>query len=112
MTLPTQTEATPLVVLVTAPSMRTAQTIASKLVEERCAACVNIVPGVQSIYRWQGKIEKDAETLLIIKTQSCRLEAIQKCLETTHPDDVPECISLSISDGSESYLRWLLEQTS
>ncbi|HET7314228.1 divalent-cation tolerance protein CutA [Salinisphaera sp.] len=99
------------VVYVTAPERETARAIASALVENREAACVNIVAGVESVYRWQGEIEVDDELLLVIKTRAARLAAIDARLAELHPDEVPERITLPITDGSPAYLDWLLEQT-
>jgi periplasmic divalent cation tolerance protein len=98
-------------VYVTCPDTETARTIASALVEYRLAACVNIVPGLESVYRWQGKIEIDTEVLLLIKTQAERVAAVQTQVEELHPDDVPEVVAVPIVDGSKAYLDWLDEQT-
>lgn len=105
------TETEPLVAYVTAPDMDCARTIASALVDERHAACVNIVPHVESVYRWQGNIETDSEALLIIKTRANCMEGLKNCLQQLHPDEVPECIALPITQGSRPYLSWLAEQT-
>lgn len=99
------------VAYVTCPDETVAQRVASALVDARAAACVNIVPGLQSVYRWQGAIETDAELLLIIKTRAGCLDAIEAVLGRLHPDDVPELIALPITDGSQAYLEWLAEQT-
>lgn len=100
-----------MVVYVTTPDRETARTIASALVDNREAACVNIVSGVESVYRWQGKVEIDDELLLVIKTRAERLTAIDARLTELHPDDVPERIAMPITDGSTAYIDWLLEQT-
>ncbi len=81
--------------------------MADTLVERRLAACVNIVPGIESVYRWQGKIEHSGELLLVIKTQSVALEGLQHCLRELHPYDVPELITCNIGDGLEEYLNWI-----
>lgn len=96
---------------VTAPDLTCARRIASALVAQKTAACVNIVPALESVYRWQGNIEHANEVLLIIKTRAAALPAIEDCLAKLHPDDVPECIALPITGGSQSYLDWLIEQT-
>lgn len=100
-----------LLVLSTAPDRATAERIASTLVEERLAACVNIMPGVRSIYRWKGKIERDAEVLCLIKTRASLLAKLSRRLTALHPYDVPEVIALRISGGAKPYLKWLMDQT-
>ena len=102
---------TPCVVYITAPDEATATRLADQLVEQRLAACVNIVARVTSVYRWQGRIERDEEQLLIAKTHRARVAAINACLAEAHPDDVPECIAVDISDGSPAYLEWLAAET-
>jgi periplasmic divalent cation tolerance protein len=98
-------------VYVTCPDTEIAQSIARALVDNREAACVNIVPGLQSVYRWQGTIETDAEVLLLIKTRRACLEAIQTRLDALHPDDVPELVAVTIREGAQDYLNWLTKQT-
>ncbi len=98
-------------VFVTCPDAEIAHTIARALVDNREAACVNIVPGLQSVYRWQGTIETAAEVLLLIKARRACLEAIQARLDALHPDDVPELVAVAIREGAQSYLDWLTEQT-
>ena len=100
-----------LLVLSTAPDRATAERIAGTLVEERLAACVNIVPGVTSVYRWKGKIERDAEVLCLIKTRGSLLAKLSRRLTALHPYDVPEVIALRISGGAPPYLKWLMDQT-
>lgn len=99
------------VVYVTTPDVETARAIAAALIEYREAACVNIVSGVESVYRWQGEIEIDAEWLLVIKTRAACLPAIDARLADLHPDDVPERIALPIVDGAPAYMNWLIDQT-
>lgn len=98
------------VIFCTCGSQEEAQTLASVLVSERLAACVNIVPGIQSVYRWNDKIETATEFLLIIKSAADRLDAIQARLETLHSYDTPEVIAVSIVSGSPKYLAWLRRQ--
>ena len=86
-----------------------AERIARELVERRLAACVNVVPGVVSIYRWQGKVEREEERLLVIKTRGERFPALREALAAIHPYDVPELIAIPIEDGSPAYLQWLDE---
>ena len=96
-------------VLTTTGSREEAQRIAHALVERRLAACVNIVPGIESIYRWQEKIEQAHEWLLLIKTTGEAFEHVRDAIEALHSYDVPECICLEIEDGSAAYLKWLSE---
>jgi periplasmic divalent cation tolerance protein len=102
----TQTRA--FVALVTTP-VEDARSIAIALVEGELAACVNIVPLVQSVYHWKGKIESDEEALLIVKTTEAAMPALTKRLDEIHPYDTFELISLEIDDGSRPYLDWILE---
>jgi periplasmic divalent cation tolerance protein len=97
------------VVLTTAGSHQEAQTIARALVERRLAACVNIVPQVESIYRWQGKVESATEWLLIIKTEIELFPQLRAAIQELHSYEVPECIMLEITDGSGPYLQWIKE---
>ena len=99
------------VVYVTTPDVETARAIAAALIEHHEAACVNIVSGVESVYRWQGKVETDTEWLLVIKTRRARLGAIDAQLAELHPDEVPERIALPIVDGAPAYMNWLIDQT-
>lgn len=100
-----------LVVLITAGSTEEAQKIARALVEERLAACVNIVAPVQSVYRWQGEIQTDQEALLIVKTTTEAMEKLAKRVKQLHSYELPEVIALPILAGAEDYLRWIDEQT-
>jgi periplasmic divalent cation tolerance protein len=105
-----ETEA--LVVLVTTPTPERAAELARALVEERLAACGNVVPGLRSIYRWQGKVNEDAEALLILKTTRARFEALRDRVLALHPYEVPEVIALPIAAGSAAYLGWIAGETS
>jgi periplasmic divalent cation tolerance protein len=96
--------------LITAPDAETAQRIARTLVEERLAACVNVVPGVRSIYRWEGALHEDAELLLVAKTTRDRLAALAERLAVIHPYALPELVALTPSGGSERYLAWVREE--
>ena len=100
-----------IVMLCTVPDRPAGERIAQALVDERLAACVNLVPGLTSIYRWQGKVEKEAECLLIIKTVAARFEAIRERIKILHPYDLPEIIALPISKADDAYLRWLTDNT-
>jgi periplasmic divalent cation tolerance protein len=97
------------IVLSTAGSEEEARRIAQYLVENRLAACVNIISQVNSIYRWQNKVESAWEWLLIIKSTIARTDELRKAIRGLHSYEVPECIVLSIEDGSESYLQWIAE---
>jgi periplasmic divalent cation tolerance protein len=98
-------------VLVTAPSAEEAAKIARTLVEERLAACANIVGEVRSVYRWEGKVEDDSEALMVIKTREELFEKLEKRVTELHPYSVPEVIALPIVKGSQAYLSWLQEET-
>ena len=99
------------IVLSTAGSQEEARRIAHHLVEQKLAACVNIVPQVESIYRWQGKIESASEWLLLIKTTAEQFEKVRDAIRELHSYDLPECIAVAIEDGSPEYLRWLADPT-
>ncbi len=100
-----------IVVFVTCGSGEEGLKIANALVEERLAACVNLISPIRSIYRWEGKIWDEKEWLLIIKTQQERFEELEKKVKSLHSYSVPEIIGLPISDGSSSYLQWIKENT-
>ena len=96
------------IVLCTCPDDgTTAARLARALVDERLAACVNVVAGVSSTYRWNGAVETDAEALLVIKTTADRLETMQARLATLHPYEVPELLAIEPAAGSAAYLAWL-----
>ena len=95
------------IVLSTAVSEEEARNIAQHLVERRLAACVNIVPQIESIYRWEGKVESSREWLLLIKTTAERFAAVRAAIQELHSYDLPECVALAIEDGSSGYLQWL-----
>jgi periplasmic divalent cation tolerance protein len=104
-----QTDA--LVVLVTTPTAERAAEIARAVVEERLAACGNVVPGLRSIYRWQGAVHDEAEALLVLKTTRARFEALRERVLALHPYEVPEVIALPIEAGSAPYLAWISRET-
>src|SRR5687767_6701355 len=97
------------VVLVTAPNVKVARKLAKACLEARAAACVNIVPRVESHYWWQGKVERGNEFLLLIKTTAARLRPLEKCVLANHPYDTPEFVVLPISAGNRRYLEWISE---
>ena len=98
-----------LLALSTFPDRGTAQRIANQLVTERFAACANILPAVESIYRWKEKVETENETLVFFKLREDRQSAFQDKLRSLHPYEVPEIIFVPISDGLPEYLRWVVE---
>jgi periplasmic divalent cation tolerance protein len=95
------------VVLVTAPDAETGARLARALVGERLAACANVVPGVRSIYRWQGALQEDAEVLLVLKTGAERCAALAARVKDLHPYELPEVLELPATGGSEAYLGWV-----
>lgn len=95
--------------LTTAGSSDEAQRLARELVERRLAACVNLIPNLTSIYRWQGAVEQAHEILLLIKTTEKQLSALEAAIRELHPYDVPEFLVLSVESGSQPYLAWLLD---
>ena len=97
------------IVLSTAGSEDEARKIARHLVERRLAACVNIVPQIESVYRWEGKIESSQEWLLLIKTSADRFAEVRDAIRELHSYDVPECIAVNIEEGSPEYLQWLAD---
>ena len=97
----------PVLVLSTVARREDAERIAGTLVEERLAACVNVVPGVASIYRWKGAVEREDELLLVIKSRAERMEDLAARLRALHPYEVPEMIILPIAGGHPPYLDWL-----
>jgi periplasmic divalent cation tolerance protein len=99
------------IVLTTAGSPQEAEKIARALVERRLAACVKIIPQIQSVYRWKEKIEQETEWLLIIKTRLNIFDSVRDAIKELHSYDLPECVMLDVSDGSEAYLNWVSENT-
>lgn len=95
----------------TFPDVETARRIARELVAENFVACANVIPKVESIYRWQGKIEQGDETLVLFKTTAARFAAFEEKLKSLHPYDVPEIISCKIEAGLPDYLRWVTENS-
>jgi periplasmic divalent cation tolerance protein len=96
-----------LIVLTTCPSTEVAGRIASTLVTERLAACVNRVAGVNSTYIWDGQVQTEAETLLVIKTTEARFDALKARLAALHPYELPEVLAIPVCAGSENYLSWI-----
>uniref|UniRef100_A0A8D8AQ60 Protein CutA homolog n=1 Tax=Culex pipiens TaxID=7175 RepID=A0A8D8AQ60_CULPI len=92
---------------VTTPDENSAKALARKLVERKLAACVNIIPGLTSVYEWEGKLNEDHETLLMIKTRTSRVDELAKFVRENHPYSVAEVISVPIENGNPPYLEWL-----
>jgi len=101
-----------IVVLITAPSPEVGEQIAAALLEQKLAACVNILPAVQSIYTWQGTVQNDREVLLVVKSRAALFaERLVPAVKAVHPYEVPEIIALPILMGSQSYLDWIAAET-
>ena len=100
-----------LVCLASCPDTAIATTVPETLVEARLAACVNIVPGLTSVYRWQDQIRRDEELLLVIKTHSDRLDALRQRIDELHPYELPELIAVEAADGLPAYLDWVRAET-
>jgi periplasmic divalent cation tolerance protein len=98
-------------ILVTAPSQAVAQQLAHDLVTARLAACVNVVPGVQSIYAWEGKIEQAEEVLMIIKTQSSRYAELEAHIRMHHPYETPEIVEIPAGRVTPKYWQWVMKET-
>lgn len=100
-----------LVVFCTCPDEAMANRLAELAVEERAAACVNVLPAIQSIYRWQGKTVRDAELLLVAKTKPAALPRLEQIWRAHHSYELPEVIALPVVGGSEAYLQWINANT-
>lgn len=96
-------------VLCTVPDRKTAQSLARTMVDEKLAACCNILPGITSVYRWKGEIHEDPELLLLFKTSAPLFPKLKKRIQTLHPYEVPEIIALKIETGNFDYLKWVTE---
>ena len=95
------------VIFCTCPDLATAERIAKAIVEEKLAACVNILPGITSVYRWQDQTQQDSELLLLIKTRQHAYSALEKRIQQLHPYEIAEIIALPLVAGSSNYLAWL-----
>ncbi len=93
--------------LVTAPDLKIARKLAQAALRKRLIACANLIPGIESHYRWRGKIEIGAEVLMVLKTTARRLSALERLIVAKHPYDTPEFIVLTLNGGNERYLDWL-----
>ena len=101
-----------IVVFVTCPNRQTGEKIAKTLVEERLAACANVVPCLTSFYRWLGKLCRDRETLLLVKTRRPRYPMLARRIKCLHPYSVPEILAVPIARGNSEYVSWVLKSTS
>lgn len=99
------------IVFCTCPDEPSAERMASALVEQRLAACVNRVPGIVSTYRWHGKVCRDAEVLLLIKTTSERFDAVREHIVALHPHELPEIVAVDVARGLPAYLDWIARET-
>ncbi len=99
------------VVLTTLPADADGQAFGRALVDERLAACVNLLPLMESVYRWEGRIEQETERQLLIKTSRDRVAALWDRVRELHPYEVPEFVVLAVADGNEAYLRWVGDST-
>lgn len=102
----------PVIVLVTAPDLKTARRLARAALEARLAACANLAPGIESHYWWQEKIETSAEVLMLVKTTTARLAALEKLVLEMHPYDTPEFVVLPIDHAAKRYLKWWMSSVS
>lgn len=100
-----------ILVLTNMPDLHGAQALARRLVELKLAACVNILPGVKSIYRWQGEIEEADEITVMIKTTQFRYAELELAIKENHPYQVPEIIALPVTEGLDTYLGWIAQET-
>jgi len=101
----------PVLVYSTFPSIPVAEAIGGRLVEQKLAACVNILPGMTSIYRWEGKIARDSEVVMIIKTRASLVDAVFAAVAAEHPYSNPALVVIPVEGGAARYLTWLLEET-
>ncbi|KAJ3673712.1 hypothetical protein LUZ60_005704 [Juncus effusus] len=100
-----------IVVYVTVPNREAGKKLSESIIKEKLAACVNIVPGIESVYWWEGKVQTDSEELLIIKTRESLLPALTEHVKSNHEYEVPEVISLPITGGNDKYLEWIKNNT-
>ena len=99
------------VILCNVPDAETGQALARALVEKRLVACVNLLPGVQSVYRWQGQVEQGSETTMLIKTALARYDEVEKEIRAVHPYDLPEILCLPVQAGLPAYLEWVVRES-
>lgn len=101
-----------LVALCTCPNRETAETLARAAVEAGLAACVNVLPGVVSMYRWEGEVQRDEELLLVAKTTPDAVAALERCWSGLHPYELPEFVGVPVVSGSDGYLAWIEQSVS
>jgi periplasmic divalent cation tolerance protein len=99
------------VILTTLPAAADAAAFAAAIVESRLAACVNLLPVMESVYRWEGRVQRDSERQLLMKTSGDRVDALWERVRALHPYDVPEFLVLPIAGGNDAYLRWIGDST-
>ena len=95
------------VILVTSPDVDSAIILVRRVVQERLAACGNVIPGLTSVYRWEGELQEDPEALIVLKSTQDVVERLKRRVEELHPYDVPEFLVLPVSHGNSAYLRWV-----
>jgi len=100
-----------LLILCTCPDRASATAVATALLEERAAACVNRLPGVRSTYRWEGHVARDDEVLLLIKAPADQFDRVESVIGRVHPYEVPEILAVPVAAGSAAYLQWVREST-
>ena len=100
----------PVVGFVTAPSVEVARLLANSLLEKESVTCVNLIPGVESVYRWDGKVQSDQEILMMVKTMTSAQRSVIETIAAEHPYDVPECIFIEVTEGHSPYLSWLNQE--
>jgi periplasmic divalent cation tolerance protein len=99
-----------IVVYCTVPDLETGRRIAAHLVEYRLAACVNLLPGIESVYRWNDAVQNDAEVLLMIKSTTADYPELEAAIRGQHPYELPEIIAVSLTNGHPGYLDWVVKQ--
>ncbi len=102
---------TPMMFFITSPNKKTALELAQQLTSQRIAACANLIDRITSIYWWEDKINTEEEVMMIVKTTENKSEELIKFIQDNHPYEVPECVGIQITKGSEPYLRWIHEST-
>lgn len=95
----------------TAPTRDAADALASSLIDKRLAACVNMLDGMRSLYRWEGKVESATEVAMLIKTTAAHTDAVKAVIDAEHPYDVPACLVIEVQDGLPDYLQWIARET-
>jgi periplasmic divalent cation tolerance protein len=101
----------PILMYVTFPTLDLARSVGASVVSERLAACVNILPAMQSIYRWQGQIERADEVVMLIKTRASLVDAVMAHVQALHPYDTPAIVTLPIASGHPTFLAWIMAET-